>query len=505
MIINNNYIELPDENNDLYRQAPNFFEENEFINNLMLNPGKYRDFKRNINRINNIDNEINYLKSIEKKNQIDFVSNIKITQEEYENALKDADIIFENLNEEQIGDLLSHKKLLSNEKHLMETMVYFFGSDNFDWNTFKITFSLYDAKTKMKSVDYSKIRKKKINLLLGQICRSDKNNGFLNMNDFCDSGMEFVFEWVKCQLKIYFYLYQNKKIPRIKVSKSMSDVYNNNLNFLINKKININAYELKNNLEEKATNISSGLSHINSSNFCSKNNKQIENLILKNSTNIESLNNTNNNININNKVKYSNNISKNLSFMNTINRAESSNPNGKYNLNQKRSSNLFNKKNNNNNINNYNISKAINENNNKLLLTSLPDIMITRENKNEHADEASFLPYRKNNKIFVPKEAKKINIKIKGVNKETEKIFKEIKTAEMLPLLKNKTFHQMRQYFEEKMPFNRKIDKKIKDEINSYSLNGTNDEIRLISLIAGGKIKALNYETLFKLKKTLGS
>ena len=110
MIINNNYIELPDENNDLYRQAPNFFEENEFINNLMLNPGKYRDFKRNINRINNIDNEINYLKSIEKKNQIDFVSNIKITQEEYENALKDADIIFENLNEEQIGDLLSHKK-----------------------------------------------------------------------------------------------------------------------------------------------------------------------------------------------------------------------------------------------------------------------------------------------------------------------------------------------------------------------------------------------------------
>ena len=63
----------------------------------------------------------------------------------------------------------------------------------------------------------------------------------------------------------------------------------------------------------------------------------------------------------------------------------------------------------------------------------------------------------------------------------------------------------MRQYFEEKMPFNKKIDKKIKDEINSYSLNGTNDETRLISLIAGGKIKALNYETLFKLKKTLGS
>ena len=37
-------------------------------------------------------------------------------------------------------------------------MVYYFGSENFDWNTFK--FSLYEAKRKMKNVDYSKIKKK---------------------------------------------------------------------------------------------------------------------------------------------------------------------------------------------------------------------------------------------------------------------------------------------------------------------------------------------------------
>ena len=109
------------------------------------------------------------------------------------------------------------------------------------------------------------------------------------------------------------------------------------------------------------------------------------------------------------------------------------------------------------------------------------------------------------NKIFHPIESKKTNIKLKGINKEKEKLIKEIRTAEMLPLLKNKTFHQMRNFFEEKVPFNRKIDKRIKKEINSYSLNGTNDEIRLISLIAGGKIKALNFESLFKLKKILGN
>jgi len=486
MLINNNYIELPDENNEIYRQAPNYFEENEFINNLMLNPGKYRDFKRNINRINNIDNEINYLKSIEKKNQIDFVNNIKISEEEYENALKDADIIFENINEEQIDDLLSHKKLLSNEKHLIETMVYFLGVENFDWSTFKISFSLYEAKTKMKNVDYSKIKKKKINILLGQLCRSDKANNFLNMNDFCDSGMEFVYEWVKCQLKIYFYLFQNKKIPKIKMSKSMIDVYKNNYSLKNSKKNLNNNNGYKTHLEEKLTN-NRGFSNLNSSNCNPKNTPMIESLILKNSANIETLNNN---------AKNTNNISNNISSINNFNKINNS-------VFQKRS----------NSINFNNISKSI-MGNNSLLLTSLPNIIVTKDNKIlEQADESTFLSYKKLNinnfnllnKKFIPKEVKKVDIKIRGINKERDKMFKEIRTAEMLPLLKNKTYHQMRNYFDERVPFNRKIDKRIKKEINSYSLNGTNDEKRLISLIAGGKIKALNLETLFKLKKTLGS
>ena len=484
MLINNNYIELPDEGVDLYKQTSNYFEENEFINNLMLNPNKYRDFKRNINRINNIDNEINYLKSLEKKNQIDFVDSIKISEEEYENALKDADIIFENLSEEQISDLLSHKKLLSNEKHLIETMVYFFGNENFDWNTFKITFSLYEAKTKMKNVDYSKIKKKRVNILLVQLCRSDKMNKFLNMNDFCDSGMEFVYEWVKCQLKIYFYLYQNKKIPKIKLSKSMIDVYKSNYN--------INEMNEKKNFEEKLSN-NTGISNLNSSNCNQKNtqNKILESLMLKNSTNIET---------INNNILKTNNISNNISYINSIK-----------NFNK---NNIFQKRNNSLNYNyNNNISKSTISNNNSLLLTSLPNIIISKDKKNlEITDESTFLPYQglnlskyKINKIYNPVESKKVNIKLKGFNKEKEKLIKEIRTAEMLPLLKNKTFHQMRNFFDERIPFSRKIDKKIKKEINSYSLNGTNDEQRLISLIASGKIKALNFESLFKLKKILGS
>ena len=227
MLINNTFVQLPDEFVDYEKSSIGAFSESEFINNLMLNPEKYREFKRNINRINNIDNEINYLRSQEQKNKIDFVESIRITTEEYNNALETSKKLFDNLEEMQINDLLSHKKLLSNEKHLVETMAYFIGIENLDWNTFKLTFNFYEAKKRMNNIDYSKIRKKKINVLLSQLCRGDSVEGFLTNNDFGDSGMEFVYEWVKCQMKIYFYLYQNKK-RKNKVNKNINN--NNTMN-----------------------------------------------------------------------------------------------------------------------------------------------------------------------------------------------------------------------------------------------------------------------------------
>ena len=83
-----------------------------------------------------------------------------------------------------------------------------------------------------------------------------------------------------------------------------------------------------------------------------------------------------------------------------------------------------------------------------------------------------------------------MNIKIKGFNKEREKLIKKIRLAEMLVLLKNKTFHLMIIFFGDKIPLCWKIDKKNEKRENSYSLNGTNDEQRLISLICNGKSKS---------------
>lgn len=513
MYINNTHLILPNEDIDISKY-PNYFEESEFISNLMLNPQKYREFKRNINRINNIDNEKNYLRSLERKNEINFLDNIIITEEEYQRSLKDEEIIFENINEERINDLLTHKKLLSYEKHLMETMAYFLGYEYFDWNMFKRILNLYDLKTKMRNIDYSKLKKKRINVLLGQLCRSDKFNQFLNMNDFCDSGFEFVYEWVKAQLKIYFYLYQNKRIPKMYISKSMMNIPNinqyykfeeNNYDSNYNSN-NINAQDIpeeendnetiNSNMYYNKDNINNKISNQNSIMNSDQQKQEIkDSYIFKNSTNIETSNYYNNNNN-NSSISYNNNLNSNI----INNKSSIINSNNNF-IN--RSNSLSNLK--------YNQNETLNKNKSSLLLTSLP--YLPKDRNTIETNDQSTISYRKfdtissnlSKKPHYLKEARKVSFKLRGFNKEKEKLLKEIRTAEMLPLLKNRTFPQMRNYFEEKVPFSKKVEQRMKMDINYFSLNGTQDENKMISLIASGKMKAFNLESLFKLRNMLKS
>ena len=435
MLINNTIVQLPDEFADYEKSSKGAFSESEFIQNLMLNPAKYREFKRNINRINNIDNEINFLKSQEPNNKIDFVNNIRITNDEYNDALETSKKLFDNLEETQINDLLSHKKLLSNEKHLVEAMVYFIGVENLDWNTFKLTFNLYEAKRKMNDIDYSKIRKKKINTLLTQLCRGESMETFLTNKDFGDSGMEFVYEWVKCQMKIYFYLYQNKKIK--------SKVSNNN-NFLSG------VYSHKDTIKEKINfDTPKDFSTTQTLRFGGK----TTNSFKKTSYSVKS-----------------GTIYKQKTPFNTI----------------------------------YKEKKLGVQSQNSFLMTALPYV------QKESKDFTSFSLYnlpkhekinRIQNKEFNPIEARKIDIKLNGYDKYKDRIYREIKTAEMLPFLKNRTYHQMRDFFDIKIPLNKDIEKRHRKDINAYSMNGRKNEKKLMNLIAQGKGEIMNFLTLFKMKQ----
>ena len=513
MYINNSYLNFPNKETDLGKY-PNFFEENEFISNLMLHPQKYREFKCNINRINNIDNEINYLKSLEKNTQINFLDNIIITEEEFQNALKDEEVIFESLNEDRINDILSHKKLLSHEKHLIETMAYILGYESFDWNMLRKIINLFNLKTKMQNVDYSRIKKKRINSLLSQLCRSTRFNRFLKMNDFCDSGLEFIYEWVKTQLKIYFYLYQSKKLNKLQPSKSMINIMSHNDNSPRNidenktEDFNIEKKEYKNK-KPKDNNIpklSEGNYYKNINRTCDSNyDDNIRNKINKrNSFNDKDKDKdkTSNNNSIHQKYeKIDTHFLKNSSKIDSINLNNVSNITGNNKSTVIYSNNNFiNRSSSINNMSNMSKNKS------NLLLTSLPYIANKTNSVQTNEQSTSVNSYPINSQINqggFRKEAKKVSFKLKGFNKIKENFLKEIKTAEMLPFLKNKTFPQMRNYFDDKHPFNKKIEQRLKQDIDYLSINGTKDEKKMLSIIARGKIKSFNLESLYKLRNIL--
>ena len=105
--------------------------------------------------------------------------------------------------------------------------------------------------------------------------------------------------------------------------------------------------------------------------------------------------------------------------------------------------------------------------------------------------------------IYMPIKAPKKNIKLKGYNAEKYKINKELRNTSMLPFLRNKTFHQMREFFEVTNPINKEIEKRHIKEIKNNSITGEKTKKKLIGLIAKGKTELMEYLPLYKLKQVL--
>ena len=103
-------------------------------------------------------------------------------------------------------------------------------------------------------------------------------------------------------------------------------------------------------------------------------------------------------------------------------------------------------------------------------MTALP--FSTKNKKDFSVDSNPIFNIRKRNleisqkKLFIPVEAQKVNFKLKGFNMHKQKLVREIQTAEMLPFLKNRTYHQMRDFFDIKIPISKEIEKKHRKDLN---------------------------------------
>ena len=459
MLINSkeSLLEFPNEEPD---------NSSSIMETLMLNPIKYREFKRDINRINNIDNEINFIKSQQMFNQTNFLKTIIITKEDYEKSIQISNDITNKLSEEEVTDIVSHRKLISVQKRIMEIYAYLLGFEYFDWKLFREKFNLYEAKIKMSSVNYNQLEKKKINSYLNKLCDSRSNSlDKLPKNISTDYGIDIICEWVRNQLKIYLYLLQNNILIKKQTKKSTEDSSqikptNSSINtpktieFNNCRKVNLN----ENFQTRKTSNILTKV-HLDNSNIISpispKSDNSCENCIISN--NIKS---------IKNSVIQSNN--------------DSTQPI---------------------------IFDQIKSNKSELLVTALPEI---GPQNNTSTSNNHIIPLN-NSKINVgsttirePKcEIKNSYILLKGFDYDRAHMKKEEKIMEYLPLLKYRTFHQMRNYYGIQAKINKRIEKKHFDELKMSSFGDKKNNNKIISMISNKKIGILDKIPFFRLKQIL--
>ena len=85
-------------------------------------------------------------------------------------------------------------------------------------------------------------------------------------------------------------------------------------------------------------------------------------------------------------------------------------------------------------------------------------------------------------------------------------INKEKKINELLPLLKYKTFHEMREYFNmipNKGKINKEIEEKNKNIMNKNLFNDRKSQRRIMNLLAKGENTVLKNVPIYKIKKII--
>ena len=207
----------------------------------------YLDFenqylKKERARINNIHNEnfeLSFKENlfIEKNPQINFLINIKVTNDEYELYKKESEKIANNLNNNILLNICSVDRLLNIQKHLMELFNYIvFLDQNLDWNHFRNRIDIFYLKEKMLNIKYDEINIKQINFYLNRFAPMMNFPRFIPYS----TGMNNIYKWVKCQINILSYMYNNKILEKKDNNKDNND----NVNNIDNNNDNINNEKL---------------------------------------------------------------------------------------------------------------------------------------------------------------------------------------------------------------------------------------------------------------------
>ena len=184
-----------------------------------------RQIKENRGRINNINNEIIQMQLKESPlKKINFFKELVVTKEDYEKAKEIAEELINSFNSNLFLDILTVDKLISIQKHLMEIFNYLiYGDQNFEWNNFRRKIEYNELISRMKYINYDILSPKQFNFYINRLIPNMELPKFIPISN----GMDHLYKWVKCQITIYIFLINSKKLNISKISKINSNILTN--------------------------------------------------------------------------------------------------------------------------------------------------------------------------------------------------------------------------------------------------------------------------------------
>ena len=184
-----------------------------------------RQIKENRGRINNINNEIIQMQLKESPiKKINFFKELVVTNEDYQKAKEISEELLNSFNNNLFLDILTVDKLISIQKHLMEIFNYLiYGDQNFEWNNFRRKIEYNELISRMKYINYDILSPKQFNFYINRLIPNMELPKFIPISN----GMDHLYKWVKCQITIYIFLINSKKLNISKISKINSNILTN--------------------------------------------------------------------------------------------------------------------------------------------------------------------------------------------------------------------------------------------------------------------------------------
>ena len=255
-----------------------------------------RQIKENRGRINNINNEIIQMQLKESPiKKINFFKELVVTNEDFQKAKEISEELLNSFNNNLFLDILTVDKLISIQKHLMEIFNYLiYGDQNFEWNNFRRKIEYNELISRMKYINYDILSPKQFNFYINRLIPNMELPKFIPIS----TGMDHLYKWVKCQITIYIFLVNSKKLSISKISKINSNIItnvsdknkstlNNNSSYFIEHNYLVSNNSIENNTKSEMVGSNSNINSIMITNLPIKSSSKYKKKYVKSSDQIK--------------------------------------------------------------------------------------------------------------------------------------------------------------------------------------------------------------------------